>query len=382
MLIEKAMNIINVFNMDRMINRTKKFVGLVTASIGAAAVMFVTVPCQAADSVDLPESLLKGHASGYVTSLHSNIGPEIELMHISNGMYTGSYKFGNDYYPLMGKIVDGKLKGTVTLPDDTLDFTIEVDDRGAVHYLDEFPESAREIRFSLEVEKCLYPLRWEAANKQHTPWKKLRHHTAALPHGVILEMNWIPGDVSKQIPDYWIGKYEVTQAQYQAIMGTNPSCFRDPDLPVERVNWHDAMTFCDNLTAIEKAAGRLPEGYKYTLPSDGQWEYACRAGTTGDYNVDGVELSELAWYDANCGGTTHPVGQKKPNAWGIYDMHGGVWEWCLDWHPDCVGSGRVHRGGSWSNYARYCRSAVRDSYSPGNRSSSLGFRVVLAPPVK
>ncbi len=332
-----------------------------------------------ANAVPLPDGVLKGPASGYVTALNKNIGPVLDLTPVQDGLYVGKYKHGGKFYPLDGQIEDGRLGCTVKLygGKSKMDFFIEVDDRGPVWYLaSESPEKAREIRFSPEVEKCLYPLRWESANKQHTPWKKRHHHTAALPHGVILEMNWIPGDVSKQIPDFWIGRYEVTQEQYQAIMGTNPSRFRGTDLPVEGVSWHNAMTFCDKLTAIEKATGRLPTGYKYTLPTEGQREYACRAGTTGDYNVDGVELSELAWYDANSGGTTHPVGQKKPNAWGLYDMHGNVFEWCLDWLK--VGEERVMRGGSWFHNANYCRSASR-SGGPDGWHSYRGFRVVLVP---
>ena len=198
---------------------------------------------------------------------------------------------------------------------------------------------------------------------------------------------------------YWLGKYEVTQAQYEAVMGKNPSGFKGADLPVEMVNWYDAMDFCAKLTASEKAVGRLPEGYEYTLPTEAQWEYACRAGTTTALNsgknlsdkYECPEMDEVGWYGNNSDDTTHPVGQKQPNAWGLYDMHGNVWEYCLDWYgtyptsavTDPTGADtsyyRVSRGGSWSYDAWNCRSAYRGSYAPGYSGRSLGFRLALAP---
>ncbi|MBO4714971.1 MAG: formylglycine-generating enzyme family protein [Verrucomicrobia bacterium] len=201
---------------------------------------------------------------------------------------------------------------------------------------------------------------------------------------------------------YWLGKYEVTQAQYEAIMGTNPSYFKGADLPVEQVTWYDAMEFCEKLTEIERAAGRLPEGYEYTLPTEAQWEYAYRAGTTTALN-NGKDLSdywecpemdEVGWYVGNSDGMTHPVGQKKPNAWGLYDMHGNVYEWCSDWYDfdypteavtDPAGpisvrdEYRVMRGGGWDHDANYCRSAYRGRYNPDSNYRNRGFRVALAP---
>ncbi|MBR5691081.1 MAG: SUMF1/EgtB/PvdO family nonheme iron enzyme, partial [Verrucomicrobia bacterium] len=215
--------------------------------------------------------------------------------------------------------------------------------------------------------------------------------------------------------DYWMGKYEVTQAQYEAVMDTNPSGFKGADLPVECVSWKDAMAFCKKLTEIEKEAGRLPEGYEYTLPTEAQWEYACRAGTTtalnSGKNLSGEydkcpEVDEVGWYQYNSGynsglndsdddwmenGKTFPVGQKQPNAWGLYDMHGNVEEWCLDWDGDYptssvtdpvgpeTGVWRVLRGGSWSDFALDCRSASRGASNPDFRNFDIGFRVALAP---
>ena len=185
-----------------------------------------------------------------------------------------------------------------------------------------------------------------------------------------------------------IGAMPVTQAQYEAIMGVKPSHFEGPDRPVESVSWDNAMEFCKRLS--EKT------GRKYTLPTEAQWEYACRAESKGKYcfGDDESQLGEFAWYGANSDDETHPVGMKKPNNWGLYDMHGNVWEWCHDWYDEdyynqeeasdnprgpSEGSFRVNRGGSWSNTPQYCRSACRNSYTPGYRSYILGFRVLAVP---
>jgi formylglycine-generating enzyme required for sulfatase activity len=175
--------------------------------------------------------------------------------------------------------------------------------------------------------------------------------------------------------DFYLGKYEVTQAQWQAIMGSNPSNFKSDNLPVEQVNWDDTQEFIKKLNA--KGEGT------YRLPTEAEWEYAARAGTTGDYygNIDSI-----AWYKDNSGSKTHPVGQKQANAFGLYDMSGNVWEWCQDWYGDypsgavtnptgaTSGSARVSRGGSWSDPAVNLRSACR--YTPSERFSFLGFRLL------
>lgn len=190
---------------------------------------------------------------------------------------------------------------------------------------------------------------------------------------------------------FWMGRTEVTQAQWQAVMGNNPAHFRGADRPVELVSWAEAMEFCRKLTARERHAGRLPEGYSYTLPTEAQWEYACRAGTTGDH---AGPPATVAWYKSTAKDQTHPVGQKQPNAWGLHDMHGNVWEWCLDWYDEkgyamyraasvsdpvgpSSGALRVSRGGSWFSTAPFCRSADRNWNSPGRRDYVLGFRIVL-----
>ena len=183
---------------------------------------------------------------------------------------------------------------------------------------------------------------------------------------------------------FYIGKYEVTQEQWQALMGSNPSRFKDSKNPVEQVSWDDCHSFMEKLK--DKVAG-----CKFVLPTEAQWEYACRAGSTTEFCFGDAEsgLGEYAWFTGNSGSKTHPAGQKKPNAWGLYDMHGNVWEWCADFKGDYpaesvvdpkgpgTGSSRIQRGGSWSNFPRACRSTDRSAYSPGIRDYILGFRVAL-----
>ena len=179
---------------------------------------------------------------------------------------------------------------------------------------------------------------------------------------------------------FWMGKYEVTQAQWEAVMGSNPSRFKNcgGDCPVEAVSWEDVQEFIGKLNA--RSGGR-----PYRLPTEAEWEYAARAGTTEDRYGD---LDEIAWYRSNSRSTTHPVGEKAANAWGLHDMLGNVWEWVQDWHGSYPGgsvtaptgpgsgSGRVRRGGGWGSNASSCRSARRDRNSPGNRVYSLGFRLL------
>jgi formylglycine-generating enzyme required for sulfatase activity len=195
---------------------------------------------------------------------------------------------------------------------------------------------------------------------------------------------------------FWIGRHEVTQAEYLLLMHSNPSLREGATThPVERVNWQEAMAYCRALTGRERQQGHLPEGYAYRLPTEAEWEYAARAGSTTRYgfgdDTEALHLAAYAWFDRNSDSTTHPVGSKAPNRWGLHDLHGNVAEWCLDaWrarypgermtnHAAIVaGDLRVARGGSWLYAARFCRSANRESYGTLNRCSDLGFRIVLA----
>ena len=205
---------------------------------------------------------------------------------------------------------------------------------------------------------------------------------------------------------FYLGMYQVTQAEYEKVMGVNPSAFTEKQMdasafkppldrkrdrragggrkkvagkdtsrhPVETVSWDEAMEFCRRLSAMpaERAARRV-----YRLPTEAEWEYACRAGTTTRWYCgdDEAGLADVAWFNKNAGGMTHPVGEKKPNAWGLFDMHGNVWQWCSDWFSadyykqsppsdptgPPAGSDRVVRGGNWNYIASYCRSAFRST---------------------
>jgi formylglycine-generating enzyme required for sulfatase activity len=220
-----------------------------------------------------------------------------------------------------------------------------------------------------------------------------------------LEMIWVEpgtfmmGDKGEQhqvtlTKGFHLGKHEVTQAQWKRVMGSDPSKFKGADRPVEEVSWDDAVEFCEKLTEMEKKAGRVPEGMAYQLPTEAQWEYACRAGTTTVYSWGDSISSKNASYDRDYDDGTTPVGKYPPNPWGFHDMHGNVWEWCADRYgtypsgsvtnpegPSFLGafSYRVERGGSWIYDGTYLRSAKRTYYNPSNRYNNLGFRVGFLP---
>jgi formylglycine-generating enzyme required for sulfatase activity len=190
---------------------------------------------------------------------------------------------------------------------------------------------------------------------------------------------------------FYLGTHEVTQQQYDQVMGTNPSRFRDdPQRPVENVSWSQAAEFCRRLSELPD---ELAAGWVYRLPTEAQWEYACRAGSTTAYSHgdSAKTLADHAWHHDNSGGTTHPVGQKRPNAWGLYDMHGNAWEWCADWYSDDyyawsptddptgpeLGEYRVFRGGGWRYVAASCTAAFRSRGNPKLPGDGRGFRVAM-----
>lgn len=226
-----------------------------------------------------------------------------------------------------------------------------------------------------------------------------------------MEMIWVPagkfrmGDLTGngngderpvrrvQVSGYYLAATEVSQAQWRrvvdvGVIDANPSVSKNSRLPVENVSWDNAIEFCRRLNAMEQNAGRLPEGYVYTLPTEAQWEMACRSGVEEDWagNPDA-----MGWYAGNTRGSSCFVAWKKPNAWGFHDMHGNVWEWCRDWYQDSYqglplrdpagapsGRHRVVRGGSWSSdNEEDLRSSRRSRLVPPYRANNIGFRVAL-----
>jgi formylglycine-generating enzyme required for sulfatase activity len=197
---------------------------------------------------------------------------------------------------------------------------------------------------------------------------------------------------------FWMSQHEVTQAEYQALIGTNPAYHSGATRPVEVVSWHDARAYCAALTGQQ--AGNLPPGYEYRLPTEAEWEYACRAGTTTEFHGGPDLFCDHARFYNSYHATppqvcpspsaTEPVGSYAPNAFGLYDMHGNVREWCLDSYalysstaitdPFVTGGlYRVFRGGCWNDNSAFCRSAIRNDYNSGYAIGYIGFRVVLAP---
>lgn len=208
-----------------------------------------------------------------------------------------------------------------------------------------------------------------------SPPSEYGRSTLEVPHTVILSRS------------FWVSVTPVTQAVWMAVMGTNPSQFKGSDLPVDTVDWDQARLFAERLAAISKDD---LNGLRPDLPTEAEWEYACRAGSTGKwcFGSDEAHLGDYAWYDSNSGDKTHPVGLKKPNAWGLFDMHGNVWEWCKDWYGSYTaasldpqgppsGNRKVIRGGAYCNSWDWTRSANRYIGKPGDL---VGVRIVAREP--
>ncbi len=206
---------------------------------------------------------------------------------------------------------------------------------------------------------------------------------------------------------FWLGRLELTNEPYRHFLSESRydgkaradedylrhlsgGASADNDQPIIYVSWQNAMDFCKWLTERELKAGRLPAGYVYRLPTEAEWEYACRAGSTGDYAGD---LEDLAWFDKNSGSRSQRGGQRKPNAWGFFDLHGNVFEWCIDWKGEytdaaasdpvgpAAGEQRLTRGGGWYSPPKHCRSAYRRERLPQSTAADVGFRLALAPAI-
>jgi len=281
---------------------------------------------------------------------------------------------------------------------DLIEFLIEqVRERGVDKPLDESRED--DLRQAGATDELITVIRAKSEMLTQVPALPMKFSVESRRNSMGMELVWIPpgeflmgsenGDSDEEPvrrvifrDGFWMGKYEVTQAEYEAVIGTRPSDTKNcPTCPVEMVSWNDAKAFVARLNASN-------DGLTYGLPSEAQWEYAARGGTTSDFYGN---LDRIAWYKDNSGGTTHPVGKKEANKFGLYDMSGNVWEWCEDIYkngyagmsPDgsantSVGDKnlRVLRGGSWYLGPLLARSANRHSDSHDNRYGRFGFRVV------
>jgi len=248
-------------------------------------------------------------------------------------------------------------------------------------------------RLVLKIEGVEYAFRWCPVGTftMGSPSDELGRFERETQHRVTLSRG------------FWMLETEVAQEMWESVMGNNPSNFKGAKLPVEYVSWDDCQKFIEQLNSHLAGTPGAPAGYKFSLPTEAQWEYACRAGTTTalnsgkDLTDEGfacANLDELGWYGwfdrrDEKEMTTHAVGQKKPNAWGLYDMHGNVWEWCSDWYGDYPSgvvtdptgtnkaSIRVLRGGCWCDHAGFCRSAIRNGHAPSARYFFYGVRLSL-----
>ena len=296
---------------------------------------------------------------------------------LDDAIVLDAVRCGGVLAPLAARLaeVSGKLQGIAkTLSEENL--LHEVEEVTAEQLADsdsKFGIAIRAFEKTLPVRD--YAKNWLAKNWTEKKWGSIAFKEGAplLGFGLAGTMVPIPGK------DYSICKYEVTQALWEAVMGENPSNFKGADRPVENVSWNDCQKFLEKLNGLPevKASGKT-----YRLPTADEWEFACRAGATGDYCklADGTEitretLGEVAWYGGyskiDGPSQTHPVGQKKPNAFGLYDMHGNVWEWT----STADGSRRVFCGGSWDYSAGCCKVGLRGRNAPGSRSCNLGFRL-------
>jgi formylglycine-generating enzyme required for sulfatase activity len=244
--------------------------------------------------------------------------------------------------------------------------------RGAPGSRKEFPMSAGDASLRMAV-RWIPPGRFLMGSPIREPGREPDEvmHTVILPDG------------------FFLSETPCTQAQWSLFMPDNPSRFRGADLPVEQVNWEEAREFARRLTETHLKAGLIASGWHWDLPTEAQWEYACRTRKPGEFHGP---IEAVAWYHQNSAKRTHPVGGKQPNAWGLQDMHGNVGKWCLDWYGPypvgevtdpagpSFGTFRVYRGGGWSDVARCCRSAYRGRSVPDFRSSNIGFSLVLSGP--
>ena len=241
---------------------------------------------------------------------------------------------------------------------------------------DACPEQERKAgeRMALTIKGVEYAFRWCPAGTfmMGSPASEEGRYDNESQHHVTLSRG------------FWLLETEVTQKMWKGMMENNPSSFKGDKLPVEKVSWNDCQEYIKKLNDL----GAVPKGFRLSLPTEAQWEYACRAGTTTPFHFGDTLNKDQANFSGKLGKTSE-VGSYPANAWGLHDMHGNVWEWCLDWYGDypngavtdpagaTSGSSRVFRGGYWSDDAEFCRSAIRWSNEPSRWNNYLGLRVSL-----
>lgn len=310
------------------------------------------------------------------------------------------FEFREDHETLRSSFFEAKRTVSREWDEEVVDAAPDADPRRRIiHHVDQEPE----FRFLNGLGEVLASYRGVPGSRKEFP----------MPRGdspVGLAVRWIPpgrflmGSPIREpdrepdevlhtvsFPDgFFFSETPCTQAQWSLFMPENPSRFHGARLPVEQVNWEEAREFARRLTEFHFLEGLIAPGWRWDLPTEAQWEYACRIRKPGDFHGP---IDDVAWYRQNSRQRSHPVGQKRPNAWGLHDMHGNVGKWCLDWygqypfeavtHPSgpSFGTFRVYRGGGWSDEARCCRSAYRGRSVPDFRSSNIGFSLVLSGPM-
>ena len=299
-----------------------------------------------------------------IINLNIEMSPPSALIRVSHDRQRNEYV-------LCVRPTDGRYRLTFTHSDFVgIDFTVEdiIASQAQIFTINP-KDDAAQVRIR-ELEAQLERERIARENAERERERAEQQSQQAPPTQVPnIEMVFVQGNKSirNSIRSFNIGKYEVTQAQWQAVMGNNPSNFKGDNLPVEMVSWNDVQEFIRKLNALT--------GRNYRLPTEAEWEYAARGGDSSrGYEYSGSNnINDVAWYRDNSDRRTHPVGTKAPNELGIYDMSGNVWEWC----QDAEGSRRWYRGGSWPRTAGFCRVADRFWNGPGVRDYDIGFRLVL-----
>ena len=340
-------------------------------------------------------SQLQGHEPGHNKPIHK---PSVNNSHSSSKVNNSNRQKEADGYDVMftcnvpsallsiDGVPNGTASGTRFLK--TGDHSIEVTADNYMDYSGTFAVNSSSRSVSVNLQEKYYTPNVKTFYANGVSFEMVEVRGGTFRMGATSEQGSDAWDNEKPVHSvtlnsYYIGKTEVTQALWKAVMGSNPSRFKGDDLPVDNVSWNDCQEFIRKLNSMT--------GQNFRLPTEAEWEFACRGGNNSrGYKYSGSNyIDNVAWYRDNSGFKTHPVATKSPNELGIYDMSGNVNEWCNDWYGGYTsgrqtnpkgpydGSYRVFRGGSWINYARYCRSSDRNYLNPSDRDYKLGLRLAL-----